>query len=377
MKKKNNSKTNNSGLRKIILECDLSPGDVTMLASAIRDLKKAHSNFLVDVKTSVPQIWENNPYLTKLDEKDKDVEVIKTEYPLIHSSNTRPYHFIHGYAMFLEDVLDVKIPVTEFKGDIHLSDVEKGWMSQVQELGIFQNFWILLSGGKYDYTAKWWNPLEYQKVVDHFKDKVLFVQCGQGDHFHPKLTGAVNLIGKTDTRQFIRLMYHASGVVCPVTWAMHLAVAVETKRNMPINRACVVMAGGREPANWEAYPHHRFLSNNGALDCCDNGGCWRSRVTKIGDGDEKDNSLCAYPEEVDYEFKPDPKKTAKSKLSIPKCMNMIKAEHVIEAIESYYKGGVLEYDGGWEKAKQAFSNKKKNVAAGNEVIEKNTLVETS
>ena len=47
-------------LRKIILESDLSPGDITMLASAIRDLKKSNPNILVDVKTSVPQIWENH-----------------------------------------------------------------------------------------------------------------------------------------------------------------------------------------------------------------------------------------------------------------------------------------------------------------------------
>ena len=107
-------------LRKIILESDLSPGDITMLASAIRDLKKSNPNILVDGKTSVPQIWENNPYLTDLDPEDDDVELIKTEYPLIHSSNSRPYHFIHGYAMFLEEKLGVKIPVTEFKGDIHL-----------------------------------------------------------------------------------------------------------------------------------------------------------------------------------------------------------------------------------------------------------------
>ena len=351
-----------SGLRKVILKCDLSPGDVTMLAAAVRDLKRAHSNFLVDVRTSVPQIWENNPNLTKLDEKHPEVEVYKTEYPLIHSSNSRPYHFIHGYAMHLEEILDVKIPVTEFKGDVHMSDIEKTWMSQVQEIGVFQDFWILMAGGKYDYTAKWWNPLEYQKVVDHFKDKLLFVQCGQADHFHPPLKGVVSLIGKTDPRQFIRLMYHASGVLSPVTWAMHLAAAVETKRNMPANRACVVINGGREPVNWEAYPHHRFLAVNGALDCCEQGGCWRSRVTKLDDGDEKDQSLCEYPEEIDFDVQLPPKRV-KQKLQIPKCMQMITAKDVIRAIESYYEEGtMMKYDGGWNKAKDAFIKKGKKKA---------------
>ena len=39
----------------------------------------------------------------------------------------------------------------------------------------------------------------------------------------------------------------------------------------------MVVAGGREPAQWEAYPHHQFISTNGALRCCEQGGCWKSR----------------------------------------------------------------------------------------------------
>ena len=44
---------------------------------------------------------------------------------------------------------------------------------------------------------------------------------------------------------------------------------------------------------------------------------------------------------------------------MPKCMNMIKAEDVIRAIESYYEGGSLKYDGGWSKARGSFLNKSK------------------
>tara|TARA_Y100000593_G_scaffold56456_2_gene105311 strand:- start:1086 stop:2156 length:1071 start_codon:yes stop_codon:yes gene_type:complete len=350
---KANSK-NSSNLKKVILKSDLSPGDLLMLSSAVRDLKASHPNFLIGVKTPVPDIWLNNPHLTPLSEDDKDVDIIETEYPLIHDSNTKPWHFIHGYRVFLEDKLDVKIQAGDFKGDIHLSDLEKSWMSQVGEMGIDQNFWILFSGGKYDYTAKWWNPVEYQKVVNHFKDKILFVQCGESYHHHPPLKNVINLIGKTDTRQLIRLVHHSSGVVCPVTFGMHLAAAVETKRHMPINRACVVMAGGREPANWEAYPHHRFLSLNGALDCCDNGGCWKSRSFPLGDGDDKDESLCIYPEEVNYKIKL-PSSENKINLKIPKCMNMITAKEVIKSIESYYEGGALKYDGGWTEASKSLT----------------------
>jgi hypothetical protein len=88
----------------------------------------------------------------------------------------------------------------------------------------------------------------------------------------------------------------------------------------------VVVAGGREPSQWEAYPHHQYLHTNGALLCCDNGGCWKSRVRALGDGDEADGSLCVDPVGA-----------------LPRCMDMITAEDVIRRIELYFQGGALRY----------------------------------
>jgi len=320
--------------KKIILTHFLSPGDVVMLTAAIRDLHHTYpGQFLTDIRSSCNAIWENNPYLTPLDENDPDVKVIPCDYPLIHRSNTSPYHFIHGFRMFLEEKLNIQIESKIFKGDIYISDQEKLWISQTEEMGIKDDFWIIMAGGKYDYTCKWYSPEFYQTIVTHFKKKITFVQCGSTEHWHPPLKGVVNLIGKTDLRQFIRLVYHSVGVLCPVTLAMHLAAAVPVKENRPQNRACVVIAGGREPTQWEAYPHHRFLSNNGALNCCDNGGCWASRCQKVNDGDEKDkNNLCLYPVRI------------KENLFIPKCMHIIKPRMIIDAIEMYYSGGALSYN---------------------------------
>src|SRR6266446_6070657 len=223
--------------RQVILRCYLSPGDIVMLTAAVRDLHRAFpGEFQTDIRTAADALWENNPYVTRLDENSPTVETIEMHYPLIHSSKQRPYHFVHGFVQFLEQHLQRQIPVTEFKGDIHVSPEEKGWMSQVEELGFRNNFWIMVAGGKYDFTAKWWDPDRYQAVVDHFLGKIRFVQCGEGDHWHPPLRNVINLVGKTDTRQFVRLMYHADGVVCPITFAMHLAAAVETKPGKPKNR---------------------------------------------------------------------------------------------------------------------------------------------
>ncbi|KKL13202.1 hypothetical protein LCGC14_2528130, partial [marine sediment metagenome] len=300
---------------------------------AVRDLKFSHPKVEIDVRTACSQIWENNPYLTPLKEKDPDVEVYKVEYPLIHNSNEGQYHFIHGYRKDIEKRLGLEIKPTKFKGDIHISKEEKSWMSQLEEMHIKDDFWIIMAGGKQDFTAKWYSPDYYQEVVDHFKGKITFVQAGEKGHWHPSLNNVINLIGKTDMRQFIRLIYHSVGVLCPVTFAMHAAVAIPQKDGRKgKNRACVVISGGREPVQWEAYPHHRFLAINGSMECCDNGGCWMSRCQKIGDGDEKDEkSVCLFPVKI------------KDDLSIPKCMEMIKPTDIIRAIEWYYEGGMLQY----------------------------------
>ena len=130
--------------------------------------------------------------------------------------------------------------------------------------------------------------------MNHFKNRIQFVQFGaEGpNHYHPPLQGVINLVGKTDLRMFMRLMYHASGVVCPVTFAMHLAAATPSKLGLPKRKACVVTAGGWEPSVFTAYTNHVYLHANGQMPCCDNGGCWKSRIVPLADGDEKDNSVC-------------------------------------------------------------------------------------
>lgn len=311
-------------VEKLLLQCRLSPGDVVMLTAAVRDLHLAYpGRFLTDVDTPCNQVWENNPYITPLTQDDPGVCVVPMHYPLINQSNQRPNHFIRGYTSYLEQQLGLSIPTTAFRGDIYLTDQEMGWMNQVEETFAHREpFWIIVAGGKHDFTAKWWNPTSYQAIVDHFKSRIKFVQCGASGHWHVPLQRVLNLVGKTDIRQFIRLMYHAEGVICPVTLAMHLAAAVPTKDSRL--RPCVVLAGGREPPHWEAYPGHQFLHTIGMLGCCAHGGCWKSRCQIINDGDSKDReNLCERPIRIDDE------------LSIPECMAKITPDQVIACVESY------------------------------------------
>ena len=315
-------------MRRLILRNYQSPGDIVMLTAAVRDLHLTYANqFVTDVRTACPELWENNPYITSLSEEG--VEVLDCHYPLINRSNDAPYHFIHGFIEYLNEQLGLCIRPSAFRGDIHVSPLEKRWFSQVEEIvGEPLPFWIVVSGGKRDYTTKWWDARRYQEVIDHFRDRLLFVQVGDAEHEHPPLRDVIDLRGKTSLRQLVRLVYHSQGVLCPVTLLMHLAAAVECRPEMPRNRPCVVVAGGREPPHWEAYPHHQFLHRAGALSCCEHGGCWKSRVLPLGDGDEKDlpQNRC-----VDVADR------------LPRCMDLITSADVIRAIEVYFEGGAVDY----------------------------------
>ena len=301
-----------------------------MLTAAVRDLHKAcPGEFLSDVRTSCPELWENNPYLTALPDDDPGVESIECHYPLIQHCNSTPYHFIHGFTEFLSERAGRPIRPSAFQGDIHLSEHERAEPSRIAALAERDvPYWIIIAGGKYDYTIKWWHFRRYQQVVDRFRDKVLFVQVGDSRHYHPRLSGVVDLRGQCSIRELVRLTYHAQGVLCPVTFLMHLSAAVECKGQPDRARPGVVVAGGREPPQWEAYPAHQFIHTVGALPCCARGGCWRSRTVPLGDGDEKDTPSMLCKDVVG---------------GLPRCMDMITAEEVAQRIERYFAGGQCRY----------------------------------
>ncbi len=313
-------------MRRWILRHFLSPGDVLMLTAAVRDLHKScPGQFQTDVRTSCPELWANSPYLTSLADEDPEVESIQCHYPLINHCNSTPYHFIHGFTEFLSERAGRPVRPSAFQGDIHLSELERGLPSRIAALaGREIPYWIVVAGGKYDYTIKWWHFRRYQQVVDHFRDRVVFVQVGESGHYHPRLSGVIDLRGRCSVRDLVLLTHHAQGVLCPVTFLMHLAAAVECKGEPGRARPCVVVAGGREPPQWEAYPSHQFIHTVGALPCCANGGCWRARTVPLGDGDEKDS----------------PKMLCKDVVGgLPRCMDMISAEEVARRIELYFTGG--------------------------------------
>lgn len=306
---------------KIFLKEFQSPGDILMLTAAVRDLKLSHPEYHINCRTSAQELWQNNPYLDRSVTEGNADKVIQCHYPLIHKSTQGAYHFIHGFRLYLEEQLNIKIPSGEFKVDVHLSEQEK----RDQFIGNIvdnKSFWIVDAGYKSDFTCKFWEFARFQEVVNRTSDKIRWIQIGASEHNHKILDNVINLVGKTTHRQFVNLMWRASGVLTPVSYPMHLAT-MQWKDHPDAKRPCVVIAGSREPSVWEQYTCHQFIHNCGALDCSRKGSCWKSRIEKLNDGSCQDNSICIHPVK------------SNSGQMIPKCMDMITVDEVIRRIMMY------------------------------------------
>lgn len=320
--------------RKLILSNHQSPGDLVMLLYAITSLHETYpGEYLTDVRVSVPDIFKHNPLITKIEDTDSEATRIEMEYPQIHSSNAKPYRFTTAFADFLADKLRRPIKPTNFSGVLPIAEEEKHWYSGVHEkLGRDVPYWVLNAGHKYDFTAKTWSFKRYQELVDECPD-VWFVQIGSKEHNHPELHGdnLIRMVGETDARQLIRLVYNSFGVISPVSFAAHLSYAVPAHpRFKRESRASIVLAGGREGAHWEQGPNQQFLHTCGMLPCCSGGGCWKSRVVPINDGDSKDGNLCVAPVMMeDGQW-------------IASCMAMIEVDDVTRIIRRYMRN--LDYE---------------------------------
>lgn len=226
-------------------------------------------------------------------------------YPAINKSNDRGIHFMQGWCEHLGAALGVPVPLLTNRPRLYFADPAPP----------VEDFWVVCSGGKQDFTAKLWGRDNYQDAVSSLRGRVRFVQVGGADHDHPHLDGAVDLIGKTTLRSLFDLVRRARGVLCGVSLLMHVAAALE--------KPAVVVAGGREPVQWNSYPRQQYLHTVGALPCRDVLGhvgeaCWRARVFPQGEGGALDRDTCERPER-----------------GLPACMRLIRPAAVAEAVLRY------------------------------------------
>ena len=234
-----------------------------MLTACVRDLKRWYPDLNIQVATSCDALFENNPYIGPLSPGDSIID-IKMEYPDIHHLHEKDVHFLNGFIDFINEKLSLRVKLTEFKGDIHLTEEEKAWNP------IGEPYWVMVAGGKPDFPAKIWKKEAWQEVVNNVnKYKIVTIGGKESDHIHPHLEGVIDMVGKTTIRQSLSLIYNSCGVVSPVTFAMHAAACFD--------KPAVVIAGGREHWFWEKYWNHKFLHTIGSLHCCKEGGCWKNK----------------------------------------------------------------------------------------------------
>ena len=92
-------------MKRLLLTNKQSPGDIVMLTAAVRDLHRAHPGaFETSVQTSAMPLWEHNPHVRLGDpvgRQEAELRTIECAYPLVHQSNSGPWHFIHGFHQHL------------------------------------------------------------------------------------------------------------------------------------------------------------------------------------------------------------------------------------------------------------------------------------
>lgn len=322
--------------RKFLLKFKMAPGDVSILTAFVRDFKLTHGDrYAVDIRSDFPAIWRHNPHLTKLEDSDKKVEVVKMRYDayMKKANKGEIMHFVGSFHKYFQDKTRIHTPLLYPYPDLHISKEEK------DNPPISGRYWVMVAGGKTDMVTKIASMVRLQEVIDRLRKYGLhFVQEGAVKKLcvHPALDNVLQVVGMTSIRDLIVNIYHAEGVICPITFPMHIAGALQ--------RPCVVIAGGREDPHWEEYSNdwnafgdkcapvkvpHKFLHTMGQLDCCSPYGCWKQRTVRLNDNTKHDQSLCKYPV------------AAPDGQMVPKCLDMISTDHITEAVMEYYEDGYL------------------------------------
>lgn len=291
----------------LLLKTNQAPGDAVAMTAAIYSLHKAHPNkYLTAVETPWQEVFAYNPDVLPIEHEYKDALPLHMHYPAIHQSNERGIHFMQGWCEFLGMALGIDVPLLTNRPHLYFSDDDPA----------VEDFWLICSGGKRDLTNKLWGQERYQEVVDTLAEDIKFVQVGATCDEHPYLNGVyVQMVGMTTLRGLFDLCRRARGVVCGVSLLMHVAAA--------LGKPAVIIAGGREPVQWNAYPKQQYLHTVGALSCHSPQGeegvaCWRSRTIPLGDSTVLDEHPCQLPTE-----------------NGPLCMSFIKPAQVADLVRMY------------------------------------------
>jgi len=308
---------------KVRIRSKYALGDLVVLTAAVRDVQRAHpGRFEIGIESVCPEVWRHNPHVTPACAGGRLIDCSEV---VIDKDGKRGGHYAQAYLDLLNRKLGTAVELTTPRGDIHLSEEERNWHSDIWSLcGREMPFWLICSGGKFDIPIKWWEHRRYQEVVDALAGKVQFVQIGSWGCHHPQLQGAIDLRGKTTVRDLIHLVHYARGVLCGVTSLMHLAAAVPCPEGR--EREAIIIGGSREPASWEAYPGHEFLTPKEVLACRH---CWKGSAQV---GAEAKSDECR---EISH--------------GLPRCMDLISSGEVLGKFHELEAKGRIQFLGAGQR----------------------------
>jgi hypothetical protein len=238
--------------------------------------------------------------------------------PLINRSNQQPVHFMDAWTQHLANQLGRPLQLVVNRPYVYLTEHEQRFRpAAAPPTGKYA---VINASYKSCYPLKHPGHKLYQAIVDHFRDRITFVQTGDAKEHYRELQGpnVINAIGKTSVRDYIRLCYHAEFGIGPVTSTLHIFAAFQ-KPYFCFNT--------REPNSWLFYPSVQFITSNGLLPCNRYGACWHNKA----DPASPDRNICERPHFIDGEW-------------IPECAKIINPASVCERIEAMYNSGMLTYE---------------------------------
>ena len=308
----------------LLLENRQAPGDLLVMTSAVRALHATRpGEYSTCIASTQPAVWQNNPHVGPMVAALGGKHYKLGYTPGISSSNRTCGHFSHAFTVELASKLGFDLKLADMRPHVVLAP-DEGPVCGLEPYA----YWVVMAGGKSDFTAKLWGYSRWQAVIDALPG-IKWVQAGATSprSIQKPLKNVENLLGKTNFREFLRLVAFSRGVICPVTSGMHAAAA--------FNRPCVVVGGGREPWWWEAYNKatwtancgteppadfvpHAFLHTMGQLPCCRHHGCW-----KAGIGEKPHKNCVDVVRDVEC---------------IPRCMQLIEPDLVVQAVKDYEIG---------------------------------------
>lgn len=271
----------------INIRLDQGAGDAVLASAAIRDLHIAYpGRFRVWIDGVHQELFKFDPRVEK--QAPRFRLGAHRLYAKHFSDRERFLPMWHGW---LADALGVEpFPVTTHHGHIVLHNGELSSIPWIRQPYIV----VDASSRSGRFETKAIDAADIERAVRAWPSFtfVMIGAAGRGTPIH----GTVDLTGQTPTRELIQLVYHAWGVISPVSFLMHLAAAMPLSPGQR-SRHIITLAGGGETPWFYHYGkelNHRVVHTvgTGDLDCCETTGCW---IRKIGECWHPENNIPSNP----------------------------------------------------------------------------------